>query len=138
MSIKRSRDAVAVQMLFDRTPALVNSSDDMISWVKSPMNVTLEEDGNFGLFTYNDMPGIYTGHYLFLETTRGKAAASLAKQMLRRMFDEYGAVVIRGLVPKEHKASVWMTRHIGFTCHGEVEVPDDGPCYIFTLTETQL
>lgn len=66
------------------------------------------------MFRPSDEPGVYEIHYLFTKAVRGKAALTLIRQSITRMFTEHGATVIGGAVPREHRASRAMTRALGF------------------------
>lgn len=93
-------------------------------------NVVLQEGDSVGLFTY-EYPGVYSGHYFF--TVRGREALKLAQEMLSEIFRSYGARTIRGLTPVEHKAALWMSRKLGFTSYGQVEI-DGGRHELFLMT----
>ncbi len=95
-------------------------------------DVYLLEDKSLGLFQ-TEFPGVFSGHYMF--TVRGEAAFDLAKRMLREMFRQYGAKVIIGLVPTKNRAACLLTRRLGFTGHGNVDLPGVGENEMFILTE---
>lgn len=125
----RSYDGDGIDAYMRETPSLSGFLNDMHEWVNNDNNVALEEDGSFGLFTY-ELPSVYAAHYFF--RARGKAAFDLAVRMLRTIFDEYDARVIIGLTPVENKPAIWMTLRIGFTKGGVVTI--DGKDYqLFTL-----
>lgn len=77
------------------------------------------EDNDAALFE-GDGSGCYTGHYFL--SSRGKEAKDRAKAFLQFMFDR-DAVVIKGLVPVEHKAARWMSRQLGFASYGTLQHP---------------
>jgi hypothetical protein len=136
-NIFRSYNGEAVAAAFLSYPKLENTSGDMEDWVANPNNITLEQDGDFGLFSF-EKEGIYTGHYLFTKA-RGKAAVTLARQMLELIFsDLYGAKIVTGITPADNRPALWMTRHLGFTVHKSIDIPEWGPCFISTITKDQL
>lgn len=98
-------------------------------WLACPLNIALSNDGgDVALFEYRQ-PGVYTGHYFF--HSRGKEAVSAAKGFLTEVAP-LGIRIIIGMIPKKHKGSCWLTRHLGFTIVGE-EVIDNEPHMIAVL-----
>lgn len=128
----RSFDGQKLDAVMRGTPALTHILCDIPTWVSNPFNIALEDDRSFGVFEY-ERPGVYTGHYFFDKNRRGRKAIDLSKKMLSEMFSDYGAMIIRGLTPVDHKAAVWLTLRLGFINQGIVNTIA-GPCYIFTLS----
>lgn len=103
---------------------------DVEEWVSNELNLAFEaEDGSIALFEYLS-PGLYDGHYFFL--CRGRDARDLAKVTLELIHKEYGAKVIRGFTPVQHKAALWMSRHLGFKDMGIVPTRE-GDCVLFVM-----
>lgn len=107
---------------------------DVAEWMDNPVIILSDEDGNLGLFEeYYDH--VYTGHYFY--KTGGKYARNLAIEMLREIFTKYGAEAVRGLTPVEHKAALWMTRHLGFKSYAQIDTRV-GPCVLFVMTKAEF
>ncbi len=99
-------------------------------WLKREENVALTDgEGSFALFEYVK-PGIYYGHYFFVK--KGKEAVRLSNEFLSEIFET--AHIIVGLTPVENKAARWMSRHLGFKSHGEIEIKE-GLHEMFMLTK---
>lgn len=102
-------------------------------WIKDKDNICLTDDeGNIALFE-NIKPKVFYGHYFF--KARGRDAIDAAKLFLEEIFQQSVEVII-GLTPSDNKAAKWMSRHIGFTSHGEIET-DQGPHELFILTKKE-
>lgn len=108
---------------------------DTAEWLGDTRNVVLKEGGSFGVFEYN-LPGVYTGHYMFKEH-RGKDAIRLSNDMLEAVKTEYGAKLIRGIIEVENRASRLLTRKLGFESYGVVDTRA-GPCEIFMMNLDRL
>lgn len=133
--ISRVTEASGLKEVMANTPSLTHVYCDMDEWTADKNNVAFEQDGNFGVFEY-EYPGVYTGHYFF-GSARGKTAIELSKAMLALIFDEYGAMCIRGMTPTHHKAALWMNRQLGFKDYGEVDTPA-GPHRVVILTKADF
>lgn len=131
MVIERTFDAVALSKRMSETEALREVNCDIQEWVDDRRNVALNKDGDFGVFEFA-YPGAYIGHYFF--KSRGRKAIDTSLEMLSEMFSSFGAEMILGLTPVEHRAAVWMTRHLGFK-EQRVVSTDAGRCHIFTLSK---
>lgn len=105
---------------------------DFKEWMEGDNIALIDDDGNIGLFEKN-YPGVFTAHYLFLPSCRGRKAINLSIQMLREIFTNHGAKTIRGVTPLSNMAARWITRQLGFTSHGVCTFLQ-GPCELFTLT----
>lgn len=105
---------------------------DPDTWLLIPENLMITDGkGNVSLFELGS-DGIYTGHYFFV--VRGKAALSLAREMVTFFFDNTEAKAIRGLTPLQKLGARWMSRQLGFKGHGVVNT-ENGPCELFILTK---
>lgn len=101
---------------------------DPVEWLSIPDNLALTDDsGNWSLFE-KGADGVYTGHYFFV--IRGKAALTLAKEMLDFIDKETDIKVLRGLTPLTKLGARWMSRQLGFNSHGVVHTVN-GPCELF-------
>ena len=105
------------------------------SWLSNPLNVALVEGDDAALFGRQPHADhVVFGHYFF--RSKGKNAVKAAKGFLEEIFTgPYSVDAVVGLTPINHKAAIWMTRHLGFTFDGEVET-DDGP-YLFSILTKQ-
>lgn len=100
-------------------------------WLRTTENICLSDGkGNVSLFEKGS-DGIYTGHYFFV--IRGKAARTLASEMLDVFFAETDARILRGLTPLTKLGARWMSRQLGFEGHGVVQT-GNGPCELFIKT----
>lgn len=107
---------------------------DPIEWISQPANIVLVNDlGDMALFE----PGIkhiYTGHYFF--KSRGRTALNSGYQLLDELFNScYNINVLTGLVPLEHLGARWLTRRLGFTSHGVVQIDKHYELFILTKEE---
>lgn len=101
--------------------------------LKDYNNILLwDGEDNYGLFEAS-LPGEYFGHYLF-GSARGRRALTVARQMLDHFFSEYGAVVVRGQTPVEHKGALGLNKLLGFKTIG-IEQTVAGPCEQVFLTK---
>lgn len=130
--MQRVYDPIRIRAALDLYPFEVIDLD-VSDWLRNPV-IVLGEDANLGLFEQY-FPGVYTGHYFF--TARGKAAKDLSIKMLREIFETYGAQAVRGLTPTEHKAAIWMARHLGFKTYGELDT-SSGKCILFVITTREF
>jgi hypothetical protein len=106
---------------------------DPKDWLANKKNcMYVAEDGSVGLLTF-DYPGTGTVHWFF--KCRGRAALTLAKEMLNEVFENEGMQLVRGITPQTLPAARWAVRQLGFTSHGFMEFPNYGLCEVFTLTK---
>lgn len=103
-------------------------------WLGNNDNIALTDMfGNVSLFEWFS-PGIYTGHYFFVD--RGKQAIEIAEAMLARVFMNEDVRVIRGVTPLTQLGARWLSRHLGFKGYGITDTVT-GPCEIFILTKEE-
>lgn len=134
-NISRTLDAEGLRQTMEATPALKHVYVDTDDWIADTDNVCFDDgNGNYGAFEFN-YPGVFTGHYFF-KTARGRAAIDLSRAMLGCLFDQYGAKAVRGLTPVDHKAALWMNRHLGFKPYKIVQT-EAGPHQVFVLTKDE-
>lgn len=131
--IERTNDVELVEEAVSQCPDI---KFDVELWLDEPGNIALQEDGSVGLFTF-EYPGLYTGHYFFLPEVRGKEAKRLAIRMLREIYVNHYAKMVRGLVPLYRPHSAWMTRQLGFEYYGDV-LTHVGPCGLYMMTPDQF
>jgi hypothetical protein len=101
------------------------------NWLGDDKNVMYDVDGNVGLATY-DYPGCYTAHWFF--KVRGKEALDLAFRMYDDLFNNQGAVVVRGITPIGLKGARYLAKRIGFVSMGFIET-DNGVEEIMCLSK---
>lgn len=136
MTVQRTEIADHLRQVMAETPALRHVCVDMDDWIADKNNVCFDDgNDNYGAFEFN-WPGVFTGHYFF-SNARGRTAINLSRAMLRRLFDEHNAMAVRGLTPTDHKAALWMNRHLGFKPHNVVET-EAGPHRVFVLTKADF
>lgn len=87
---------------------------DPQSLVEKKGNVLLTDgETNYSLFEEQG-PNIYYGHYLF-NNVKGRQAISLARDMLETLKKlRPNAEAVRGVISKDNKKAVWITRQLGF------------------------
>lgn len=109
---------------------------DPIEWLANPDNIVLvNEQGDMSLFE-RGVKHIYTGHYYF--KSRGKAALKAGHDFLDELLNTcYNIDVITGLVPLEHLGARWLTRRLGFSSHGVVDIADKH-YELFILTKKEF
>lgn len=132
INVYRTSDYDKVEQTLSTLSKYVQDSFDIKEWAESNKdNVILRAGEDFALFDF-ESDGLYQGHYLF-ENARGADAVELASEMINTMFLEYNARVIKGLVPSDNKAAIWLSRKIGFVSLGKVETLN-GECELFFLS----
>lgn len=94
--------------------------EDLVTWFENPKHVMMVVGDNVGLCTY-EYPGLYNAHWFY--TARGKEAIDLGKAMIRYMFENKDAQVIRGMIRLDFKASRWATRKVGLRSLGIIPAP---------------
>jgi hypothetical protein len=95
--------------------------EDPIAWISDPNNIVLvNEDGDVALFEPR-VKGQYSGHYFF--KNRGRAAIKAGKAFLDELFNTcYNIGAVTGFCPIDNKPARWMSRQIGFTSYGPVDL----------------
>jgi hypothetical protein len=73
-------------------------------------------------------PGIYEGHSFF--RVRGREALEAGRECLFQMSD---ARIIWGATPLQNRAARWFNRQLGFKSQGEISIPLQGRCELFSL-----
>lgn len=119
--MQRSFDSEDMRKALEPYPDLNPPDYDHKAWCENPYNVMLVDGDDVALGTF-EYPGVYTGHYFF--KSRGKNAIRVAKKMLRYMFEEQGAKVIRGVTKLDNEKARWMNRYLGFDGLGYIETVD--------------
>lgn len=71
-----------------------------------------------GAFFHRTGPGVYAAHDFFLPGGRGQWALRASREMLARMFREYGARLIWAETPVENRACRLFNRWLGFKSEG--------------------
>lgn len=85
-------------------------------WLAFPGNVSVTtDDGDITLFD-NERNGVYSIHVLY--RSRGRKAVERAKEAIRTMFVEHGAVLIMGMVPAFRRDVKWLARQVGMRSAG--------------------
>lgn len=105
-------------------------------WLAFPGNVPVEFDnGDIALFDYEG-DGAYQGHLLF--KSRGRQAIEHARKAFAIMFQDHGADLLFGLVPRtaEHyrRDVALMLRWSGAKSRG-IRATKNGPCELFVLSK---
>lgn len=97
-------------------------------------NIALGNDNGDLCLLEKSADKIYTGHYFF--KVRGKEAIALAKDLLKYIFTETDAEVIRGLTPLRKVGARYVSRQIGMKSYGIIKTIVD-PCEIFIITRKE-
>lgn len=132
--IKRSFD---LELLLRATdlPQIESDPDKFKQFFYGEKNLMFADGENVGLATY-EYPGCYTLHWYF--EVRGREALNLGAAMIKNLFDNYGAKIVRGIVRVDLKASRWAARQIGWKSHGIVRFSDGTDNEVFTMTQEDL
>ena len=88
------------------------------------------EDGDDAGFFVLEHPGVWSCHYLC--RSRGRAALTATRNVLREFFENEDATLIYGLIKDEHRPAKILTRLVGFTSYGKVSYPE-GDYELFIL-----
>lgn len=107
---------------------------DASGWIAERANIALTDGSSIGLFGSTGA-GVFDTHWLFV--ARGRQALDLASDMLAAMFDLYGAVAVKGMIPVGRKASRLFTRWLGCRSLGIVETIR-GPHELFMLARADF
>lgn len=75
--------------------------------------------GDEGMFFHRSAPGIFEGHFLFLQ--RGQYGTALA--MVEQVMVEAAHRCLWGRVPVQNRAAALFTRRLGFDCLGVRAAP---------------
>jgi hypothetical protein len=129
-----------IQRTFDKDSLVVGISEylpwfDPETWISNPDNVCLiNASKDICLFTY-EKQGVYSGHYFF--KSRGRNAINTAKCMLKEIFlGGYTVEVLLGLTPTDKLGAKWLSRQLGFTSYGELEI-NSSIYELFILTKKE-
>ncbi len=103
---------------------------DVDMWLRDRNNLAFKtEDGSVAMFEWV-RPGLFDGHYFF--HVRGREAINLSRQIIQEVYENYGVKAIRGFTPVQHKAAIWMSKHLGFKPMAIVPT-DIGDCVLFLM-----
>lgn len=102
-----------------------------VDWIANPENVALRLGDNIALFDAED-DGIFQVHFLF--NSPGREALRFARETFRKMFVEYGAKLIFGLVPEFLRQAKIFARWAGGKLVGVRDTPH-GPCELYVLSK---
>lgn len=98
-------------------------------WLATSGNVPIVVGDNLALFD-NEGDGAYQVHFLFV--SRGRLAIMAARESFRRMFEDYGAELIFGLVPDFRRDVKLLARWAGGKSVG-MRPTSEGLCELFVL-----
>lgn len=123
------------------TPAIdlflgADNTVDPTEWISNSDNIVLVNDkGDMALFE-KGIKHIYTGHYYF--KSKGRKAIDSGLELLDELLNScYNIDVITGLAPIEHLGARWISRKLGFTSHGIVDL-NDKHYELFILTKKEF
>lgn len=133
--LHRLRDARPIETLLKRPEiASLDYGFDARGWISNQSNIALTDGSSVGLFGATGGQ-VFDTHWLFV--ARGREALDLGADMIAAMFDLYGAVALKGMIPTERRASRWFTRKLGCRSLGMVDTVR-GPHELFTLARTDF
>ena len=89
---------------------------DFSAWVDDPRNHALTCDGFAAIFVFRG-PGIYECHIMARQSSRGKEAIRIGRDMLAYM-KEQGAEMVWGQPSIYNKAAIWYIRAMGLVAKG--------------------
>jgi hypothetical protein len=131
----RSKDPDDLLRVINFNPGFVTEEFDIEKWVGNENNRMYVHGKDVGLATY-EYEGLYNVHWFF-EEARGRAAIRLAQAMLKELFTDSSAKIVRGVTRADLKAARWLARQVGLTSHGFLELPE-GFNEIFFMTKEEL
>lgn len=99
-------------------------------WLAHAGNVPIVMGDDVALFD-DEGDCVYQVHFLFV--SRGRAAVASAKESFRRMFEDYGAELIFGMVPEFRRDVNMLARWVGGKFVGQRNT-SDGLCSLFVLS----
>ena len=100
------------------------------AWLAVEGNVPIVKGEDVALFD-DEGEDTYQGHFLFV--SRGRAAVAFAREAFNEMFEIYGADLIFGLIPDDHRAAKLVVRWAGGKSAGKRETTE-GLCELFVLS----
>jgi hypothetical protein len=130
MNIHRLHSAKDIRSVTDHYPE--HFTYDFETWIEEPLNFAYKSGDNLGFGEFKS-PGVYHVHFCF-HTARGRAAISLSKDLLRRLFKDTQFNSIVGLIHEDNKKARWTIRQVGLRSLGLIETKN-GPCEMFYLTK---
>lgn len=119
---QRSYDAAAINRICNTEEVLPGLSlglgeVDTTDLIADKRNVAFLGEYGGALF-HRTGPGVYSAHDFFLTKGRGKWALAASREMLSRMFREYGARLIFAETPIANRACRMFNRWLGFKSEG--------------------
>lgn len=108
---------------------------DFKGWVGNTNNIILKDEDSIGFITY-EYPGVYSAHH-FHKTRRGREAINVSEAMMKFAFDNHPVEVMRGLTKTDHKAALWIARHLGMKSYGIFDT-HGAPHELFMITREQF
>lgn len=125
--VSRCYDAAAINAVCNNPSVLPNLSlgrglIDAADLLSNTRNVAFLGEYGGALFHWN-APGVYAAHDFFLPEGRGQWALRASREMLARMFREYGARLIWAETPIENRACRLFNRWLGFKSEGLSDTP---------------
>jgi hypothetical protein len=133
--IYRSFDPRDLEEGTDLYREFVPADFDFAGWVGNTHNILLKDEDSIGFVTF-EYPGVYSVHH-FHKTRRGRAAIDCSGEMMKFIFDNYPIQVIRGLTRSDHRAALWIARHLGMKSYGVFDT-HGAPHELFMLTREQF
>jgi hypothetical protein len=125
-------DSVIIQAI---NGAELNRGLDGETWLNTPGNVPIvmghPDAPDIALFD-DAGDSVYEVHFLF--HSRGRAAIDAARESFRRLFEDYGADLIMGMVPEIRPDVKLLARWIGGKLVGQRDTVN-GPCQLFVLSK---
>lgn len=111
----------------------IASLEFLEDWISDFFNIALtNEAGDVALFEYVK-EGLYTGHYFY--NSRGRKALSTSEEFLNEIFSREEVQAIQGFTPLRNRKARWLSRQIGFSSYGVIQLNE--PCEHFILTRNE-
>lgn len=102
-------------------------------WLASPHNVAIVTGPNVSIFE-GDGNGHYEAHLIY--RAKGRAAIDAARNAFQRMFTEYGAQLIYGLIAASRLDAKLVARWAGAKFSGKrMEFDDHEPCDLYIISK---
>jgi hypothetical protein len=120
----RSYDHTKLERALSLNPGFAPEDFSSKEWVANRNNCLFVQGWNVGLATY-EYEGLYNVHWFF-DDAKGREALSLARAMLKELFETTTARAVRGMTRTHMRGVRWLAKHVGMKSLGIIEMAD-GP-----------
>ncbi len=132
LKFERLDDADLIDWQVNRLAPELNKGFSAKDWLGNPAHIALTNGRDIGLFERER--AAWNAHWLL--QSRGREALLVGKAMLKWLFANSDASVIKGLTPLQQRAARWFNRQLGGKSFGIIETAF-GPVELFILERQQ-